>query len=117
MKLKWGAFAAEAKRSTVKQLERGTYSTWNDRIGIRGFKDTFGTVNLRRGPGSSLIEQIAAIGADADLSSEESIAKTIARPLAQFRATYLDLVSVLTDQEKNLKAGKRSQVSEGPGKE
>ena len=84
----------------VKQLERGTYSTWNDRIGTRGFKDTFGTVNLRRGPGSSLIEQIAAIGADADLSSEESIAKTIARPLAQFRATYIVPLSQIVDAQR-----------------
>ena len=84
----------------MKQLENGTYSTWNDRIGTRGFRDTFGTVNLRRGPGSSLIEQIAAIGADADLSSEESMARTIARPLSQFFATYIVPLSQIIDAQR-----------------
>jgi len=89
-------WAAEA----MKQLENGTYSTWNDKIGTRGFVDTFGTVNVRRGPGASLIEQIATIGADADLRNEESIARTIAKPLAQFRATYIVPLSQIIDAQR-----------------
>ena len=69
----------------TRRLNDGTFSDW---FNAKEFSETFIGTNIRQGVGQSLIQEVADLASGVDLTSEETAARLIARPLGNYLSTW-----------------------------
>jgi len=69
----------------TRRLNDGTFSDW---FNAKEFSETFIGTNIRQGVGQGIIQEVADLASGVDLTSEETAAKLIARPLGNYLSTW-----------------------------
>ena len=94
----------------VKRINEGTFDTWFD---TKEFSETFAGTNLRQGTTNSILEEMAALAeGGTDLTSGETLGKTLGGAVGNYLATWATPFSqVIEAQRADIStSGKRGLV-------
>ena len=84
----------------MKRIENGTFSTWEDRPGTKGFFEVFIGTTMRTGVFSTFVGDIVDLIDGADLTSEETTAKTLGKPVANYMGSWMTQLSQIVDAQR-----------------